>query len=109
MRRMILRLATVAALMVAGVALLAGSAYATHTHVKETGRDGACVVLAANGAEDEVDLPVAAFNNTTVSPTPDRNHPIHVLVHKGRAGQNFGIYVQGSGEDLANCSSYVNG
>lgn len=110
MKRMLLRAATVAALMIAGVSLLAGSAFAAHTHVKETGNDGACVVLAANGGEKDVDLPAAAFNdNTVVSPTPTRNHPLHVLVHQGRPGQNVGIYVQGSAADLANCSSYVNG
>jgi len=105
--RSMLRIAAMGVTVVALMAL-AGPALATHTHAKATGRDGVCVVLAANGGEMGVNLPASAFNkNTTVTPTEDRNHPLHVLAHKGKPGSDGGYWVYGTESD-ANCTSYVN-
>ncbi|MGH9152267.1 MAG: hypothetical protein ACRD03_07715 [Acidimicrobiales bacterium] len=91
----------------AGVALGAvmawgGPAAATHTHVRVLD-SGDCVVIAANGAENEVDLSgtgVFEHNpNVAVAPAADRNHPLHVLVHRGRAGEVQRIEVMGSAGD----------
>ena len=79
-------------------------ALASHTHVRQTG-NGACVVLAANGGEDEVQLPHADQFDLT------RRHPLHVNVHLGQAGTRQGeavVWVAGSAGDLANCDGYVN-
>lgn len=82
----------------------AAPAAATHTHVRLTG-SGACVLLAANGGEDDVQLPHAdGFPDT-------RQHPLHVNVHLGEAGTRKGepvVWVRGSSGDLANCDGYVN-
>jgi hypothetical protein len=100
----ITRIAATAALsgflMVAG----AGAAQADHTHVRVLG-NGQCVVLAANGGEQDVQLPHA-------DEFPEnRRHPLHVNVHLGKAGTRQGedvVFVQGSPGDLANCDDYVN-
>jgi hypothetical protein len=79
-------------------------ASATHTHVRMTG-NGACVILAANGGEHDVQLPHAdGF-------AENRRHPLHVNVHLGEPGSRRGetvVWVQGSAGDLANCVGYVN-
>lgn len=88
------------------IAVLFGSALpasATHTHVRMTG-NGACVVLAANGGEHDVQLPHA-------SGAENRRHPLHVKVHLGEPGERGGdtvVWVQGSDGDIANCDGYVN-
>ncbi len=84
---------------------LALPASATHSHVRMTG-NGACVVLGGNGAENQVHLPHA------VEFAENRQHPLHVNVHLGKAGTRQGeavVWVQGSAADLANCAGYVNG
>ena len=81
------------------VALTAGTAGATHTHVRHVG-NGSCVVLGGEGHEDEVVLPdgvAAAFPAT-------RQHPLHVLVHMGEPGQHGTIQVLGSDT----CTDFVN-
>ncbi|MDF1597806.1 MAG: hypothetical protein P1T08_17135 [Acidimicrobiia bacterium] len=82
---------------------LALPAAATHTHVRLTG-NGSCVVLAANGRENAVQLPHADGLDT-------RRHPLHVNVHLGAPGTRQGetvVWVQGTPGDLGNCGGYVN-
>lgn len=83
---------------------LALPAAATHTHVRMTG-NGDCVILAANGHEDEVVLPHS-------SDPEGKRHPLHVNVHLGPAGERQGetvVWVLGSPAGNAACSSgYVN-
>ncbi len=79
-------------------------ASASHTHVRMTG-NGACVILAANGGEHDVQLPHAEEF------AENRRHPLHVNVHLGEPGSRRGeavVWVQGSAGDLANCDGYVN-
>lgn len=76
------------------------SVAASHTHVLELG-NGSCVILAPDAGEESVQLPFAGEF------APDRRHPLHVLVHLGRAGHDH-VWVQGSPGGLANCSGYVN-
>lgn len=84
------------------VVMWAGPASASHTHVRVLA-NGDCVVLAADGAESDIDLSgtgVFEHNpNVDVAPAPGRNHPLHVLVHKGAAGDVQRIEVQGSPGD----------
>lgn len=94
----------VAAVLVVGLAI---PALASHTHVQMTG-NGSCVILAANGGEDEVQLPHADGEL-------DRRHPLHVNVHKGEPGTRKVegviedvIWVAGTPEDGLNCDGYVN-
>lgn len=90
-----------------------GSALANHTHVKVVG-NGQCVILAEGAGEELVVLPPAVFENNpnvslpaTVSPT--RRHPLHVLVHLGKAGEQNALYVYGSAPGILACSAgYVN-
>lgn len=79
------------------VVLSAGPAAATHTHVLVLA-DGSCVILAENGAENEIDLStggVYEHPNVDIAPTVGRNHPLHVLVHKGAAGDRIELQVMG--------------
>jgi len=89
----------------------AGAAQASHTHAKVVG-NGQCVVLAENAGEEDATLPAAVFQhnpNVTVAPASGRNHPLHVLVHKGTPGESGGYYVLGSPDGNAACSAgYVN-
>ncbi len=89
----------------------ATAAQASHTHAKVVG-NGQCVLLAENAGEEDVNLPAAVFErnpNVSVAPAPGRNHPLHVLVHKGTPGASGGYYVYGSPEADAACSAgYVN-
>jgi len=92
--------------MVAMALLMASSlpASAAHTHVRMTG-NGACVILAANGGEHDVQLPHAGEF------AENRRHPLHVNVHLGKPGVRQGepvVWVQGSAGDLTNCVGYVN-
>lgn len=91
------------AITATGVLALALPAAAAHTHVMQTG-NGACVVLAANGGEQDVQLPHAEG-------AENRRHPLHVNVHLGEPGVRHGeavIWVAGSPGDTDNCSGYVN-
>ncbi len=103
-------------LAVVGIAALsmlgsAGTALATHTHVKVVG-NGECVVLAENAGEEDVNLPSAVFAhnpNVDVTPAAGRNHPLHVLVHKGVPGDSGDYFVLGSPEANAACADgFVN-
>lgn len=87
------------------VALAATPALASHTHVMVIG-NGECVLLAENGGEEHVDLPLAVFENNPnvdITPAPDRLHPLHVLVHKGVPGDHNQIAVAGTSEAAALC------
>jgi hypothetical protein len=82
----------------------AGAAQADHTHVRVLG-NGQCVVLAANGGEQDVELPHADDF------VEGRRHPLHVNVHLGEAGTRQGegvVFVRGTAADLAHCDGYVN-
>jgi hypothetical protein len=108
-----MRVRFLTALALAGVLALstASAALASHTHVKVLG-NGQCVIIAPDGGETWVDLPDSVFsNNPNVVPgayAPDRQHPMHVLVHIAGAGNGM-VFVQGSAGDLANCAGYANG
>ena len=102
----------VVSMTVAAALSLAVPAFATHTHAMATGQDGSCVLLAQGAGEETVNLPTAVFDsnpNVTTAPTTDRNHPLHVLVHKGVPGSDGGYWVYDNGESAAHCSTYVNG
>lgn len=90
------------------LALVATPALAGHSHVMSIG-DGRCVLLAANGGEEHVELPLGVFAhnpNVDIAPSPDRLHPLHVLVHQGVPGEHKGIAVAGTAAAAALC---VNG
>ena len=99
------------------VVLSAGPAAATHTHVLVLA-DGSCVVLAEKGAESEIDLSTGGVYdhnpNVDILPTADRNHPLHVLVHKGAAGDQIELQVMGDTnpaggfDPCAATGSYIN-
>lgn len=101
-----IRRLTVTAGLVATLAIATtGATLASHTHVRILG-NGQCVILAPDSGEEAVQLPFAdGF-------APDRQHPLHVLVHFGHAGMapdgSMRVWVQGSPGDLANCDGYVN-
>jgi hypothetical protein len=87
------------------LALAATPALASHTHVMAIG-NGECVLLAANGGEEDVALPMAVFDhnpNVDIAPAPDRLHPLHVLVHKGVPGDHNQLAVAGTAEAAALC------
>ena len=87
------------------LALAATPALATHHHVMSVG-NGQCVILAATGGEDEVELPQSVFDNNPnvdITAAPDRLHPLHVLVHKGVPGDHNQIAVAGTAEAAALC------
>ena len=95
----------------AGVLLALGApaALASHHHVMAVG-GGQCVVLAANGGEDEVELPQSVFDNNPnvdITAAPDRLHPLHVLVHKGVPGDHNAIAVAGTAEAAALCPAGI--
>jgi hypothetical protein len=95
-----------AALMLAPV-----PAQAAHTHVMKLA-SGECVVLAEGAGEASVELPAAVFDsnpNVDVGQIEGREHPLHVLVHLGTAGDNVEIYVMGSAAAIAACGTdFVN-
>jgi hypothetical protein len=103
----------VRALLVAGalLALIAGPAAATHSHVMVVG-NGECVVLAEGAGEADVSLPLAVFDhnpNVTIAPSDYRMHPLHVLVHKGIPGSNHPMEVAGTPAATLLCTAgYVN-
>lgn len=82
----------------------AGTASADHVHSKQVG-NGACVLLAQNSGEGEVDLPFATNDQVTAN----RAHPLHLLVHLGQPGRNFAIGVAGTASDPCNgTGEYLN-
>jgi hypothetical protein len=91
------------------LALAATPALANHHHVMAVG-NGQCVILAANGGEDEVELPQSVFDNNPnvdITAAPDRLHPLHVLVHKGVPGDHNLIAVAGTAEAAALCRAGI--
>ena len=84
------------AALIAGTLLAFGAttAHADHIHSVQTG-NGACVLLAHDGGENEVDLPFA----TEAQVVANRAHPLHLLVHLGRPGQNVAIGVYGTASE----------
>ncbi|MDP9397077.1 MAG: hypothetical protein M3P96_04295 [Actinomycetota bacterium] len=88
-----------------------GTALATHTHVMQVG-SGQCVVLAEEAGEESVLLPAAVFENNPnvdIAATAGRTHPLHVLVHKGAAGDHRNLYVLGTQEATKACGTqFVN-
>ena len=100
-RRGLVGMLVVGAAGVAG----AGTARADHVHSMQVG-NGACVLLAHDGGEGEVDLPFATAGQIEAN----RAHPLHLLVHLGRAGENFAIGVYGTASDpCLESGNYVNG
>lgn len=105
------RAATVTA--AAGGVLLAMSppAFADHTHAKVVG-NGQCVVLAEGAGEERVVLPASVFTknpNVDIDPAAGLSHPLHVLVHRGQAGEHVALFVYGTPAADAACSAgYVN-
>jgi hypothetical protein len=86
------------------LALGAATAHADHIHSVQTG-NGACVLLAHDGGESEVDLPFATDAQVEIN----RAHPIHLLVHLGRPGQTIAIGVYGAESDPCfGTGNYVN-
>lgn len=91
----------------AGLLLVLGATpvAAGHSHVLSIG-NGACVLLAANGGEEDVALPASVFDhnpNVDVAMIADRLHPLHVLVHKGKPGEHLHLAVAGTAEADALC------
>jgi hypothetical protein len=87
------------------LALAASPALASHIHVKAIG-NGQCVLLAANGGEEAVELPLSVFDhnpNVDIAPAADRLHPLHVLVHQGVPGEHNQIAVAGTAASAALC------
>ena len=106
------RTAVAAAIAAAALTVVgAGTASATHTHVKVLGNE-MCVVMAEGAGEAGVDLPGVVFTNNPnvdIAPSDGRNHPLHVLVHQGRAGENNDLYVAGTlAAETACAAGYVN-
>ena len=86
-------------------AVVAAPVAANHGHVMALG-NGECVLLAANGGEDEVELPPVVFDanpNVDIAPGADRLHPLHVLVHQGVPGEHNAIAVAGTPAAAALC------
>lgn len=99
------RLVRPALAAVALLALVATPALASHSHVMAIG-GGRCVLLATNGGEEDVELPLSVFEhnpNVDIAPGPDRLHPLHVLVHQGVPGEHKGIAVAGTPAAAALC------
>jgi hypothetical protein len=93
--------------LIAGAVLTSTAlpAAADHAHVRAVGNDGRCVVLAEGSGEAHVQLP--GYDHYP----ENRQHPLHVKVHLGAAGMRHGepvVWVKGSADDTANCTSYVN-
>jgi hypothetical protein len=100
------RIATTALLSGVALVLTALPASADHAHVRAVGGDGRCVILAEGSGEGHVQLP--GYDHLP----ENRRHPLHVKVHLGQPGMRDGepvVWVKGSPEDAANCTSYVNG
>lgn len=105
-RRTAIKRTAAAAIVIGSVSFAgAGTASAGHVHSKQVG-NGSCVLLAQHGGEADVDLPFA----TDAQVTAHRAHPLHLLVHLGEPGQNFGIGVAGTASDpCVGSGDYLNG
>jgi len=105
MRRLVIGPAVAIGLLLIAV----GPVAASHSHVMAIG-GGRCVLLAANGGEEDVELPLVVFAhnpNVDISPASDRLHPLHVLVHQGVPGEHKGIAVAGTPAAAALCSAGI--
>jgi hypothetical protein len=105
MRRLVIVPAAAILLLLIGAAPVAAS----HTHVMALGH-GQCVLLAANGGEEDVALPLSVFDhdpNVDIAPGPDRLHPLHVLVHQGVPGEHNAIAVAGTAAAAALCRNGI--
>jgi hypothetical protein len=91
------KLIVAAALTVSAVGGFASPSGASHVHSMQLG-NGSCVLLAQEGGEKYVELPEATGYDPALIPE-DRRHPLHLLVHLGRAGENFPIGVYGTASD----------
>ncbi len=104
------RLVRVALIASGLLALSAAPALASHSHVMQLG-NGQCVILAQNGGEEDVVLPLAVFEhnpNVDIGSTDTtRMHPLHVLVHKGVPGDHNRMEVAGSGPANAMCAAGI--
>jgi hypothetical protein len=92
--------------LIVGTVTMAGAspAVADHVHSMQLG-NGACVLLAHEGGEGEVELPFA----TDAQIEAHRAHPLHLLVHLGQPGTNFEIGVYGTASDpCIDSGDYVN-
>lgn len=101
MKRVVVAAVSTVAILVLGAAPVAAS----HTHVKALG-DGRCVLLAHEAGEEAVGLPPSVFErnpNVDIAPTTGRMHPLHVLVHLGRAGEHVQLAVAGTPAATALC------
>jgi hypothetical protein len=91
------------------LAVAASPVLASHSHVMALG-NGQCVLLAANGGEQDVALPMAVFEhnpNVDIPPAADRLHPLHVLVHQGVPGEHKAIALAGTAAAAALCANGI--
>ncbi|HUP75837.1 MAG TPA: hypothetical protein VM282_22580 [Acidimicrobiales bacterium] len=104
-RRTTIRRTVAGAIIIGAVSFAgAGTASADHVHSKQVG-NGACVLLAQDSGEGEVDLPFATSDQVDAN----RAHPLHLLVHLGQPGGNFAIGVAGTASDPCNgTDNYLN-
>lgn len=105
-RTIIARRCAAGAIVAGAVAFASpGIAGASHVHSMQVG-NGACVLLAADSGEPDVDLPFAS----PALVEANRAHPLHLLVHQGRPGTNNRIGVYGTPSDPCFVSGdYING
>jgi hypothetical protein len=99
------RLSSALAIGLLLAALVAAPVAANHRHVMSLG-NGECVLLAANGGEDDVELPLVVFDanpNVDIAPGADWLHPLHVLVHQGVPGEHNRIAVADTPAAAALC------
>ncbi|MEO6207798.1 MAG: hypothetical protein ABIP77_07570 [Candidatus Limnocylindrales bacterium] len=102
-----IRLVRISVMCAAMLALSAAPALAAHTHVTQVGNDR-CVILAQNGGEENVVLPLSVFlhnPNVDIAAAADRMHPLHVLVHKGVPGDHNSLAVFGTAAGDALCAA----
>jgi hypothetical protein len=99
--------AAVAAACLLALAAGPGSPSPTHVMALDIAQ---CVVLAANGGEEDVTLPMAVFAhnpNVDIAPTADRLHPLHVLFHQGVPREHMSIAVAGTAAAGALCANGI--
>lgn len=105
---MIRRLLILGAITGVATAATASAAFADHAHVRHVGHGDRCVIVALDGGEDAVVLPGVIFERGITSDTVGgADHPLHVLVHKGRPNAMGGdtawqLYTSNT------CDGYVN-
>ncbi len=69
-------------------------------------------MLAEEAGEESVVLPAAVFQNNLnvdIAASPGETHPLHVLVHKGTAGDHQNLYVLDTQDATTACGTqFVN-